>query len=165
MKIIIKILRAIVVVLSFGTLGGYYLVTSDVPPVVGLNDLYTFMAVYLIAIIITITDFTVCIRYNYRGGYSTLCLEVIILFLWILSYNGVNFLIINNGVNCIIRNILIGGIITSTLQILTQIMCLIVSGHRTQGGTGGRFCWDTGGRFCCVNKREKTERRKDEKNN
>lgn len=127
MKIIIKILRAMAVVLSFGTLCAYYLVTSDVPPVVKLNDLYTFATVYLIAIIITITDFTVCIRYNYRGGYFTLCLEIIILFLWVLSYNGVNFLIINNGVNCIIRNILIGGIITSTLQILTQIMCLIVS--------------------------------------
>lgn len=127
MKIIIKILRAIVVVLSFCTLGGYYLVTSDVPLVVELNDLYTFMAVYLIAIIIIITDFMVCIRYNYRGGYFTLCLEVIILFLWILSYNGVNFLIINNDVNCIIRNILIGGIITSSLQILALLMCLIVS--------------------------------------
>lgn len=125
MKILIKILRAIVVVLSFGTLGCYYLVTSDVPPVVELNDLYAFMAVYLIAIIITITDFTVCVRYSHRGGYLTLCLEVIILILWILSYNGVNFLIINNGVNCIIRNILIGGIITSTLQFLTQLICLI----------------------------------------
>ena len=102
MKILIKILRAIVVVLSFGTLGCYYL-----------------------AIIITITDFTVCVRYSHRGGYLTLCLEVIILILWILSYNGVNFLIINNGVNCIIRNILIGGIITSTLQFLTQLICLI----------------------------------------
>lgn len=124
MKILIKILRAVIIVLSFGTLGCYYLVTSDVPPVVELNDLYAFMSVYLITIIITITDFTVCVRYSYRGGYLTLCLEVIILILWILSYNGVNFLIINNGVNCI-RNILFGGIITSILQFLTQLICLI----------------------------------------
>ena len=124
MKILIKILRAVIIVLSFGTLGYYYLVTSDVPPVVELNDLYAFMSVYLITIIITITDFTVCVRYSYRGGYLTLCLEVIILILWILSYNCVNFLIINNGVNCI-RNILIGGIITSILQFLTQLICLI----------------------------------------
>ena len=124
MKILIKILRAVIIVLSFGILGCYYLVTSDVPPVVELNDLYAFMSVYLITIIITITDFTVCVRYSYRGGYLTLCLEVIILILWILSYNCVNFLIINNGVNCI-RNILIGGIITSILQFLTQLICLI----------------------------------------
>ena len=124
MKILIKILRSVIIVLSFGILGCYYLVTSDVPPVVELNDLYAFMSVYLITIIITITDFTVCVRYSYRGGYLTLCLEVIILILWILSYNCVNFLIINNGVNCI-RNILIGGIITSILQFLTQLICLI----------------------------------------
>ena len=126
MKKFIKILRAIVIVLSFGALVFYYLITSDVPPVVELNNLYAFIAVYLIVIIITITDFTVCVKYSYRGGYFTLCIEVIILILWILSYNGVNFSIINNGVSCIIRIILLGGIITSILQILTRIIYFII---------------------------------------
>ena len=126
MEVIIKILRMIVVVLSLGTFICYYLVTSDVPPIVEINDLYMFVTVYLITIIITITDFTVCIRYNYRGGYFTLCFEAIILILWILSYNSVNFHIIKNGVNRII-NILFGGIITSTIQILAQLICLISS--------------------------------------
>ncbi len=126
MKIFIKILRAIVIVLSFGALGFYYLITSDVPPVVELNNLYAFIAVYLIAVIITITDFTLCAKYSYRGGNFTLCIEVIILILWVLSYNGVNFSIINNGASCIIRIILLGGIITSTLQILTRIIYFII---------------------------------------
>lgn len=123
MKVILKILRVITVVLSLGTLTGYYLVTSDVPPIVEPNDFYIFMAAYLVAITITIADFIVCIRYNYRGGYFTLCFQAIILTLWVLSYHGVNFHIINNGMYRI-RNILIGGIITAGLQILTKIMCI-----------------------------------------
>ena len=128
MKAIIKILRMIVVVLSLGVLIGYYIVTSDVPPTVEINDLYTFVTVYLITIIITITDFIVCIRYNYRGGYCTLCFEVIILMLWIFSYNGENFHIIESGVDYI-KTILIlfGGIITNAIQILAQLICLISS--------------------------------------
>ncbi len=75
MKILIKILRAIAAALSLGTLGCYYLITSDVPPVVELNNLYAFMAVYLIVIIIAVADFTVCVRENYRGGHFVLCLK------------------------------------------------------------------------------------------
>ena len=81
----------------------------------------------MVTVIITIMDFAVCIRHNYRGGYLALCSEIIILILWILSYNGVNFQIIHNDVNCIIRNILFGGIITCTMQILAQLICLIIS--------------------------------------
>lgn len=103
------------------------MITSEVPPIVEINDLYTFVTVHLIVVIITITDFTVCIRYNYRGGYFTSYLAVMMLILWILAYCGVNSHIINNSVYDIIRNIIIGGSITSTLQILTQVMCLIVS--------------------------------------
>lgn len=103
------------------------MITSEVPPIVEINDLYTFMTVHLIVVIITITDFTVCIRYNYRGGYFVSYLAVMMLILWILAYCGVNSHIINNRVCDIIRNIIIGGSITSALQILTQVMCLIVS--------------------------------------
>lgn len=127
MKVIIKILRMTVALLSFSTLVGYYLVTSDVPPIVELNDLNTFVAVYLIVILITIIDFTMCIKQSYRGGYFTLFFELIIVFLWILSYNGVNFYISNIDVGYVIRNILFGGVITSIIQILSQLICLINS--------------------------------------
>ena len=99
MKVIIKVLRVIVVLLSFSALIGYYILTSDVPTIVELNDLYIFISINLVTVIITIMDFAVCIRHNYRGGYLALCSEIIILILWILSYNGVNFQIIHNDVN------------------------------------------------------------------
>ena len=137
MKALTKILRVIAVVLSAGALLGYYLVTADIPPVAELNDLYILMVAYTAAVIAAITDFTVCVRYNCRGGYFTLCLEAIILILWILSYRGVNFHINDNGADAVARNILIGGIITGAIQTLTQLMCLVIS--KARGITGKEF--------------------------
>ena len=137
MKALTKILRVIAVVLSVGTLIGYYLVTADIPPVAELNYLYILTAVYTAAVIAAITDFTVCVRYSCRGGYFTLCLEAIILILWILSYRGVNFHINDNGADAVARNILIGGIITGTIQTLTQLMCLVIS--KVRDITGREF--------------------------
>ena len=137
MKALTKILRVIAVVLSVGTLIGYYLVTADIPPVAELNYLYILTAVYTAAVIAAITDFTVCVRYNCRGGYFTLCIEVIILILWILSYRGVNIHINDNGADAVARNILIGGIITGAIQTLTQLMCLVIS--KARGITSREF--------------------------
>ena len=124
-KVIFKLLRVIVLLLSFGALIDYYLVTSNVPPIVEPNDLYVFVAVYLIVILVTIIDFTICIRHGYRGGYFTLCFESTILLLWIFSYNGVNFHIGSKDVIYVIKNILFGGIISSAIHVLSQLICLI----------------------------------------
>ena len=125
MKGIIKMLRVIVVLLSFSTLTIYYIVTADIPSVVELYDLNRFVAMYLIVFFITIADFSMCIKHNYRGGCFALCFGILFLFLWVLSYNGVNFDIINNDESYIIKRILLGGVITSIMQILGQFMCLI----------------------------------------
>ena len=120
MKITIKALRGVCAILSFGTWIWYMLVTSDIPPVVDLSDVQIFIVLYSIIIFITIADFMVCAKYKYRGGYFTLFFELIILFIWLLTFKGSAI-----GTTVYDKIILFGGIITTLLQIVFQSISII----------------------------------------
>lgn len=122
MKIFIKLMRIAVLSLYFGIWLFYMLVSSDVPPVYTSNELYIFKAVYLIILCAGISDFVICIVKKYRSGYFTICMEILILSLWIMLFRGVNILICSTET----KNILLGGIAVSVIPVMLQIVNIIV---------------------------------------
>ena len=131
MKILVKILRMLVLTLSFGAFANYFLVTSDVPPMVTLGDLCPFEIIYLISVCITISEFMICRKKNLRSGYVTLFFETLILILWILLCKKIKFYNYDKQMYYIIACIFFGGIMSSALQVVLQVINLCL--HNRNG--------------------------------
>lgn len=125
MKIFIKLIRIAILSLSFGIWLFYMLVSSDVPPVYTSNDLYIFKTVYLIILCAGISDFVICTVKKYRSGYFTMCMELLILGLWFVSFDGVNILICGTET----KSILLGGIAVIAIHIILQTVNIMRLGN------------------------------------
>ena len=137
---IIKVLRMIAVFFSCITLPWFYLESSDIPIIVDWSTLYAFMKVNLIIIVIAFIDLLLCIKRKLRGGYFTLCVELMILFSWILTFYAVNFDLLKVNVKYNIIGILLCGIVSSGIQVIVQLVSLIVFNkrrYRLHDGTQG----------------------------
>lgn len=128
MKLIIKFLRLILILMSLGLFVEYCLVTSDVPPTVTKSTLINFMTVYIIFVVIAVTDFILCLKMQYRGGYLTPAADIFFLILWVFSYSGANIHLDNmltNDTDCNIIIILIGGISTCVIQCVLSTVNIV----------------------------------------
>lgn len=125
MKIFVKLIRIAILSLSFGIWLFYMLVSSDVPPVYTSNDLYIFKTVYLIILCAGISDFVICTVKKYRSGYFTMCMELLILGLWFVSFDGVNILICGTET----KSILLGGIAVIAIHIILQTVNIMRLGN------------------------------------
>ena len=125
MKIFVKLIRIAILSLSFGIWLFYMLVSSDVPPVYTSNDLYIFKTVYLIILCAGISDFVICTVKKYRSGYFTMCMELLILGLWFVSFGGVNILICGTET----KSILLGGIAVIAIHIILQTVNVMRLGN------------------------------------
>ncbi len=84
--VIIKLLRLIIITNLFYSFINYQLAKS-VPPNLSLEWVKEIVIINVAMAFFSLLDFLVCIKQKFRGGFFTICSEMCIILLWVVSGN------------------------------------------------------------------------------
>ncbi len=123
--IIRSILSLLLVLLLLLGWGWYMLATSDIPPNFKVEDIHVIISLFIMVFIVLLVTIIITKKNQINGSYLLLISGIILLFLWIATFNGVNFRIGDKTTNLYAKNIIITGIIISASTVISQLLQII----------------------------------------